>query len=129
MGVHAVHCCKCFLSGVCAGVRGEGSGAQLRVATELSAKRRRSLERQYPEASLFAQAGDVEAFRVQCDILGVSWPCQFYSTAGPAVGAMSREARARWLALAWRNTELVCRVLALACTQSGGPPLVIVLEN
>ena len=67
-------------------VRVFGGAAKLMVATELSGKRRRSLARQYPGASLFAQATDGSAFLTHCDVIGVSWPCQFYSTAGPAVG-------------------------------------------
>ena len=102
-----------------------GEAAVMAVASECAPRRRAALRRQYPQALIACQALYTTLLAVQCHVWGISWPCQFYSMAG----VLLDDRRVSWRRAAWDNTLLVCRLLAAACAQQGGPPLMIVLEN
>ena len=98
---------------------------RLVVATELVGWRREALAMQYPLALLVAQAAGGRAFSRHAHILVASWPCKPYSTAN----VEGRVAASVWTARAWENTVLFGSILAGACSQVGGPPLLLVFEN
>ena len=104
---------------------GDEDRVQLAVATERAASRRAALRRMYPEAKVYAEATDPEAFRHYSQVGGITWSCTTYSSAGTKDAEVVKE----WEARAWQNTELAATVLARFCTQTGGPPWMLVMEN
>ena len=102
-----------------------GVEARLVCATELSPWRREALSMQYPSALIGEQATAHENFGRHAQVLVASWPCKPYSTAN-VEGAVPPLV---WCQRAWNNTRLICEILARACAQDGGPPLLLVFEN
>ena len=96
----------------------------LAVATECVAWRQKALLLQYPGVQLFGDACEPEAFRVEMEVLIVSWPCMPYS----AANRVPKGAIERFRLRARQNTELVVDVLRCAAA-ARTPPLLILLEN
>ena len=102
-----------------------GVTARLVVASEAVPWIREGLQLQYPGTVLLEDAGQFEEYTRNAHILVASWPCKPYSSAN----VEGRTSPRVWRKRVWENTHLVCKIIAGACMQQGGPPRLLVLEN